>query len=233
MGAAAPCYSPAMHDSRAFTAIAALFAVILIVSNVASAKLVSFWGLTLDAGTVLFPLSYIFGDVLTEVYGYAASRRVIWLGFGSTVLASAVFLLVGVLPPSPEWGGQDAYMAILGLTPRIVAASLLAYLVGEFANSYVLARMKVAMEGKMLWARTIGSTLVGELLDSVIFVLAAFWGVFDTGVIVPLIVSNYVFKVAVEVLFTPLTYAIVRSLKARDHTDVYDCATDFNPFRIG
>lgn len=221
-----------MQDSRAFTAIAALFAVVLIVSNVASAKIVSFWGLTLDAGTVLFPLSYIFGDVLTEVYGYAASRRVIWIGFGSSLLASAVFMLVGVLPASPEWGGQEAYQAILGLTPRIVMASLCAYLVGEFANSYVLARMKVAMDGRALWMRTIGSTLVGELLDSAIFVVAAFWGVLPTSLILPLILSNYVFKVAIEALFTPATYAIVGYLKRHDRTDVYDRTTDFNPFRL-
>lgn len=221
-----------MHDSRFYTAITALFAVVLIVSNVASAKLTSFWGLTLDGGTILFPLSYIFDDVLTEVYGYGAGRRVIWTGFACTLLASAVFMAVGALPVSPEWNGQDAYMAILGLTPRIVLASLIAYLVGEFSNSYVLAKMKVITEGKWLWSRTIGSTVVGELLDSALFVCIAFIGVFPNDVIIPLIVSNYVFKVGVEVLFTPVTYAIVGYLKKHDQRDVYDRDTNFNPFTL-
>ena len=221
-----------MPRSDSYTFITALFAVILIVSNIASTKITAFWGLTLDAGTLLFPLSYIFGDILTEVYGYAASRRVIWIGFVGSFLASAIFMLVAVLPSAPDWGNQDAYMAILGLTPRIVAASLLAYLVGQFANSYVLARMKVMTEGKWLAARTIGSTLVGELLDSAIFVVAAFFGVFTNDIIVPLIVSNYIFKVGVEVVFTPLTYAIVAYLKRTECVDTYDRGTNFNPFRL-
>lgn len=220
---------PASHT---YTLIAVLFAAVLLVSNVASSKLTGFWGLTLDAGTVLFPLSYIFGDVLTEVYGYAAARRVIWMGFASTLMGALVFMLVGALPPAPEWGNQGAYEAILGLTPRIVLASLAAYLVGQFVNSYVLARLKVRMAGKRLWMRTIGSTLVGELLDSSIFVMIAFWGVFAAPLIVSLIVSNYLFKVAVEVLFTPATYALVGYLKRREGVDAYDSSTDFNPFAV-
>lgn len=221
-----------MKDSRAYTLIAVLFAAVLIVSNVASSKLTSFWGLTLDAGTVLFPLSYIFGDILTEVYGYAATRRVIWMVFVSALLASLVFMCVGALPPAPEWGNQGAYESILGLTPRIVLASLVAYLVGQFVNSYVLARMKVRMAGRHLWMRTIGSTLVGELLDSAIFVLVAFSGVFAAPIIVSLVVSNYIFKVAVEALFTPITYRAVGYLKRLEGVDAYDRDTDFTPFAL-
>ena len=221
-----------MKDSRAYTLIAVLFAAVLIVSNVASSKLTSFWGLTLDAGTVLFPLSYIFGDILTEVYGYAATRRVIWMGFVSALLASLVFMCVGALPPAPEWGNQGSYESILGLTPRIVLASLVAYLVGQFVNSYVLARMKVRMAGRHLWMRTIGSTLVGELLDSAIFVLVAFSGVFAAPIIVSLVVSNYIFKVAVEALFTPITYRAVGYLKRLEGVDAYDRDTDFTPFAL-
>jgi uncharacterized integral membrane protein (TIGR00697 family) len=221
-----------MTDSRLYTLISVLFAVVLVVSNIAASKITHIWGLTLDAGTVLFPLSYIFGDVLTEVYGYAASRRVIWTGFACTFLAAATFIVVGWLPPAPEWGNQAAYMAILGLTPRIVLASLVAFLVGEFANSYVLAKMKVAMLGKHLWMRTIGSTVVGELLDTGIFTIVAFWGVLPQSIILPLIVSMYIFKVAIEAVFTPVTYAVVAYLKKHDKTDVYDRDTDFNPFHI-
>lgn len=219
-------------DSRAYTLITVFFAVVLVISDIASAKIASFGGLTLDGGTILFPLSYIFGDILTEVYGYASSRRVIWIGFACSLLASAVFMIVGALPAAQGWGGQDAYMAILGVTPRIVLASILAFLIGEFSNSYVLAKMKVMTEGKWLWTRTIGSTLVGELLDSVVFVSVAFIGAFSSGLILPLILSNYAFKVAVEVVFTPVTYAIVRYLKRQDRSDVYDRDTDFNPFRV-
>lgn len=211
--------------------ITALFAVVLVVSNVASTKLTGFWGLTFDAGTLLFPLSYIFGDILTEVYGYATSRRVIWIGFAATFLAALVFIVVGFLPPAAVWPHQEAYGAILGLTPRIVLASLLAYLVGEFANSYIMARMKVWAEGKWLWMRTIGSTLVGEFLDSTIFVLVAFAGIFAPTTIFALIVSNYLFKTLVEVVFTPVTYALVRFLKREEGLDVYDRDTNFNPFR--
>ena len=221
-----------MTNSRAYTLITALFAVVLVVSNVAASKVTSFWGLTLDAGTVLFPLSYIFGDVLTEVYGYAASRRVIWIGFASTFLAAATFMIVGALPPAPEWGNQAAYESILGLTPRIVCASLVAFLIGEFANSYVLARIKVAMAGKYLWMRTVGSTLVGELLDTSVFTIVAFWGVFPDNIILPMIISMYLFKVAIEVVFTPVTYAVVRYLKKHEGVDVYDRDTNFNPFRV-
>lgn len=220
-----------MKQFRFLTPITALFVTVLLVSNIASSKLTGFWGLTLDAGTILFPLAYIFGDILTEVYGYATSRRVIWTGFACLTLASVVFMVVQYLPPAADWTNQLAYEAILGLTPRIVLASLCAYLVGEFANSYVLAKMKVAMAGKRLWMRTIGSTLVGEFFDSVIFVSIAFGGVYALPVLTVIIFSNYIFKVVVEVVFTPVTYKIVALLKRLEGVDFYDTRTRFTPLR--
>lgn len=218
-----------MQPYRFLTPITALFVTVLLVSNIASSKLTGFWGLTLDAGTILFPLLYIFGDVLTEVYGYAASRRVIWTGFACVTLASLVFMVVEYLPPAADWPNQPAYEAILGLTPRIVLASLCAYVVGEFANSYVLAKMKVVMAGRHLWMRTIGSTLVGELLDSFLFVSIAFAGIYPAALLIALVWSNYVFKVAVEVVFTPVTYKLVAFLKQTERVDFYDKVTRFTP----
>ncbi|MFA6550763.1 MAG: queuosine precursor transporter, partial [Candidatus Gracilibacteria bacterium] len=186
-------------------------------------------------GTILFPLSYIFGDILTEVYGYAQSRKVIWTGFFMILLASVVFIVVGALKPSPDWNGQAAYDQILGLTPRIVVASITAYFAGEFSNSYILAKMKIWMKGKFLWMRTIGSTLVGEAFDTTIFIMLAFFGVegFSNELLLTLIISNYVFKVLVEILFTPITYAATRFLKKREEEDHFDHGTNFNPFKIG
>src|SRR3989344_2153967 len=154
--------------------ISVLFVAVLLISNIASTKIVQLGWLTFDGGTLLFPLSYIFADILTEVYGFAKSRRVIWLGFFCAFTMSVLLYIVGELPAAADWGNQGAYDAILGQAPRIVAASLLAYLCGEFINSYILAKMKVWMEGKRLWARTIGSTVVGELVDSTLFILVAF-----------------------------------------------------------
>jgi uncharacterized integral membrane protein (TIGR00697 family) len=221
-----------MSDTRNYTLITALFVAVLIISEVAATKIAAIGPFTLPGATFLFPLSYIFGDVLTEVYGYRASRRVVWTGFFCTALAALVFAIVGILPPAPAWPGQDAYMAILGQTPRIVAASLLAYLFGEFANSFVLAKMKVYTGGKWLWMRTIGSTVVGEFLDSAIFILVAFWGILPSPLLLALITSNYIVKVGIEVVFTPVTYAIVGYLKKHDESDVYDRETDFNPFKL-
>ena len=214
------------------TFITAFFVTVLLVSNVASSKILVLGPFTFDGGTILFPLSYIFGDILTEVYGYARSRRVIWTGFAMILLASAVFMIVGALPPAADWTGQAAYDQILGLTPRIVAASLTAYFFGEFSNSFILAKMKILTSGKYLWMRTIGSTLVGEGFDTVIFVLVAFWGVLPSELLWTIIVSNYIFKVGVEILFTPVTYAVANFLKKREHEDYYDRKTDFNPFKV-
>ena len=212
--------------------ITAFFVTALIVSNVASSKIVAMGSFSFDGGTLLFPLVYIFGDILTEVYGYARSRRVIWTGFLMMALAAAVFMIVGVLPSATGWDGQAAYDKILGITPRIMAASMLAYFFGEFSNSFIMAKMKVVMKGKMLWARTIGSTLVGEALDTLIFILASFAGVLPYDLLIVVIISNYIFKVGVEVVFTPVTYAITRFLKREESEDYYDNKTDFNPFKL-
>jgi len=211
--------------------ITGFFVAVLLISNIASTKILDFGLFTFDGGTLLFPLSYIFGDILTEVYGYSRSRKVIWLGFASAALMSATLALVSSLPPAQGWNHQQAYEAILGTTPRIVVASLAAYWCGEFLNSYVLAKMKLLSEGRWLWMRTIGSTLAGEALDTAVFGLVAFSGVLEPPLLVTLMISNYVFKCGVEIVFTPATYAVVKRLKQIEHVDWYDRDTDFNPFR--
>ena len=230
-----------------FDLVMALFVTVLLVSNIASSAKIVDWGLSLfglplafDAGTVLFPLSYIFGDVLTEVYGYRRSRRVIWMGFACAALMSAVLWLVGRLPGEATWAanvGQAQYDAILGgvSTGAIVLASLAAYWCGEFSNSYVLAKMKLLTRGRWLWTRTIGSTLVGEGVDTVIFIsLATLLKVpgFAPTIWLTLVVTNYIFKCGVEALMTPVTYRIVNSLKRAESQDYFDYGTDFNPFRL-
>lgn len=212
--------------------IMAAFVTILLVSNVASSKITVLGPFTFDGGTILFPLSYIFGDVLTEVYGYQRSRRVIWTGFAAILLMAAVFSMVGALPPAEGWENQKAYEAILGLTPRIVVASLVAYWAGEFTNSAVLAKMKVLTDGHWLWTRTIGSTLLGEGVDTLLFVVIAFYGVLPGALLWTVALSNYVFKCGVEVLFTPLTYRVVNALKRAEREDYYDRTTRLSPFHL-
>lgn len=213
-----------------FDLIMAMFVAVLLISNVASTKIVAFFGLTFDGGTLLFPLSYIFGDILTEVYGYARSRRVIWTGFLCAAVMSLVLMVVNALPAASDWPHQEAFNTILGLTPRIVLASLIAYFAGEFSNSYIMAKVKVAMKGKMLWVRTVSSTLVGEGIDTVLFVGIAFYGVLPNSLLLAIFVSNYIFKCGIEILFTPLTYKIVSFLKKNEGEDYYDKKTDFSPF---
>ncbi|MFA7192278.1 MAG: queuosine precursor transporter [Candidatus Paceibacterota bacterium] len=210
--------------------ISVFFVAVLLISNIASTKIVDFGYFTFDGGTLLFPLSYIFGDILTEVYGYKNSRKVIWLGFFSAFIMSLVFIVVGKLPAAPGWDNQAAYEMILGSTPRIVLASLVAYLCGSFSNSIIMAKMKVMTKGKHLWARTIGSTIVGEFVDSTLFILVAFAGVLPSALIVTLIISNYVFKTLIEILFTPVTYKVVNFLKKNEGVDIYDTDTKLNPF---
>ena len=212
--------------------ITASFVAVLLISNIASTKIVEMGRFTFDGGTLLFPLAYIFGDVLTEVYGFHRARRVIWTGFLWIAIAAGVFALVDSLPAAPEYELQESFTAILGQTPRIVLASLVAYLAGEFVNSVILARLKVRTQGRHLWVRTTSSTLFGQGVDTVIFVLIAFGGVFSSGAIWDIISSNYVFKVGVEVILTPVTYLVVRWLKRSEGVDVYDRTTDFNPFRL-
>lgn len=212
--------------------IAAFFVAVLLISNIASTKIVDLGVFTFDGGTLLFPLSYIFGDILTEVYGYARSRKVIWLGFICAALMSVTLTIVGALPPAAEWGYQEAYEQILGLTPRIIVASLIAYFAGEFSNSYTLAKLKVLTQGKWLWTRTVSSTLIGQILDTALFILIAFTGVVPNSLLLPLIVSNYLFKCGVEILLTPVTYWFTSWLKQQEQEDYYDSNTNFNPFRL-
>ncbi|MDP3245273.1 MAG: queuosine precursor transporter [bacterium] len=221
-----------MKSFKYFDLIMAFFVAVLLISNVASTKILQFGPFTFDGGTLLFPLSYIFGDILTEVYGYGRSRRVIWMGFLMTFLMAVVFIIVGKLPAASGWENQDAYMKILGLTPRIVAASLLAYFAGEFSNSYILAKMKILTKGRWLWTRTIGSTVAGEAVDSVLFVVIAFAGIIPAGLLFAMVLSNYIFKTCIEVILTPLTYKVVGFLKRREQEDYFDTTTKFNPFRI-
>lgn len=213
-----------------FDFIMASFVAVLLISNIASTKIVQVGPLTFDGGTVLFPLAYIFGDVLTEVYGYSRGRRVIWTGFIWIAIAALVFTVIDKMQPAPGWELQDAFSAILGQTPRIVLGSMLAFWAGEFVNSYVLAKMKVATKGRWLWTRTIASTLFGEGVDTVVFLLVAFWGVLPIELLISIAISNYIFKVGIEVLFTPATYGIVGFLKRKENEDYYDVDTDFNPF---
>ena len=228
-----PAAHRSMCYSNAFVVVVALFVTALITANITAVKLIGVFGLVLPAAVIVFPISYICGDVLTEVYGYRAVQRVIWLGFFCNLLAVAAIYLGGILPAAPFWQDQGAYEAILGYTPRILAASFLAYLVGEFANSYVLARMKVATDGRWLWSRTIGSTLVGQGLDSLVFILLAFAGTIPLGVMISAVVAQWLVKSAYEVLATPLTYAVVKRLKRTEGVDVYDRDTNFNPLPIG
>lgn len=221
-----------MTQYRYYDLILGLFVAVILISNIASTKVLDLGPFTFDGGTILFPISYIFGDILTEVYGYRRSRRVIWTGFFAAFLMSAILMIVGRLPAAEGWENQEAYEKILGLTPRIVLASLIAYFSGEFSNSYTLAKMKILTGGKWLWSRTIGSTVVGEGVDTVLFVLIAFYGVFPNDLLLAVMISNYIFKVGFEVICTPLTYAVVGFLKKKEGVDFYDRTTDFSPFSL-
>lgn len=226
--------------------IMAAFVAVLIVSNIASSAKIVDWGFSLfgvrmafDAGTLLFPISYIFGDVLTEVYGYRRSRRVIWTGFACLVLSSLVFRIISQLPGEAAWegyAGQNAFNAILGgmSSGGIVLASLLGFWSGEFSNSFVLAKMKILTRGRWLWTRTIGSTLVGELVDTMIFIgIASLFKVFPWVLFITLVLTNYLFKCGIEALMTPVTYRMVRLLKNAENEDYFDINTNFNPFTMG
>lgn len=210
--------------------ITAFFVAVLLISNVASSKITQIGPLSLDGGTLIFPLTYIFGDILTEVYGFKKARKVIWLGVFANLLMAATFMVVGLLPSAPDWPNQGAYTAILGWTPRIVLASITAYFMGEFVNSVILSRLKVITKGRWLWSRTIGSTLVGQLIDTLIFITIAFAGALPNELLVSLIISNYLFKTGIEVLFTPITYKIVNFLKKAENEDHYDTNVVYTPF---
>lgn len=215
--------------SNALLVIVALFVATLLAANVIAVKLIAPMGLVLPAAIVIFPVSYILGDVLTEVYGYSTARRVIWLGFAANLVFVAAAALAQALPPAGFWDGQAAFERILGATPRLLAASFAAYLVGEFANAFVLAKMKIATGGRHLWARTIGSTLVGQGLDSLVFIAAAFAGIIPAEALAGAIVTQWLVKSAYEAAATPLTYIVVGYLKRREGLDSFDRSTSFNP----
>ncbi|MDZ4765765.1 MAG: queuosine precursor transporter [Chloroflexota bacterium] len=232
------------RDYRYFDFIMAMFVTVLLLSNLlSSAKIIdvgiSLFGLPLsfDAGTLVFPIAYIFGDILTEVYGYQRSRRVIWTGFLATVLMGLFVWVAGVLPGESAWNGyagQSAYNVILGGVSGLIVASLIAYLAGEFSNSFVLARLKVATNGRFLPLRTIGSTLVGQGVDTLIFFpIAAALGVFPWEIVPSLMLTNYILKVGLEILLTPVTLTVIRALKRAENEDYFDRDTNFNPFRVG
>lgn len=225
------CATPAQY-SVWFMGVVALFVTCLLTANITAVKLVTIFGFLVPAGIVIFPLSYIIGDVLTEVYGYRQARRVIWLGFGCNVVAVLAIWVGQILPAASFWDGQAAYERILGHAPRLLMASFLAYLVGEFANAFVLAKMKIATEGRWLWMRTISSTLVGQGLDSLVFITLAFVGTIPLPRLVSAIVTQWLVKTAYEALVTPLTYLVVRFLKRHEGVDVYDHDTRFNPLLV-
>src|SRR5690349_21808540 len=215
-----------------FVAIAALFVTCLITANIIAVKLLFLFGFPVPAGIIIFPLSYLFGDVLTEVYGYGAARRVIWLGFACNLLVVVAIYVAGLAAPAPFWQNQAAYNTILGFTPRLLLASFAAYLVGEFTNSFVLAKLKIATQGRWLWTRTIGSTFIGEGLDTIIFISIAFWGIIPGSLMLQAILTQWIFKVVYEVLATPFTYWVVGFLKRRENIDTFDYETNFSPFQF-
>jgi queuosine precursor transporter len=207
-----------------------IFVVVLLVSNLVAQKVCRLGPLTISGAELLFPITYIFGDVFTEVYGYKESRRAIWIGFPASALLSAAGALAVALPADPGWHNQAAFETVFGLVPRFVAASLIAYWVGEFANAFTLARLKVVTRGRWLWTRTIGSTVVGQAFDTVLVMVISFAGTVSTHTLIRLILSSYLIKVVYEVLATPLTYAGVAWLKRQEGIDPFDIHTDFNPF---
>ena len=217
---------------RYFDIIVASFAAMLLISNLAATKLIAFGSIITDGGAILFPLIYILNDVLTEVYGYKYARRAIWTGFGVMLLAVLAFTIVRYLPSAPEYTAQASYEAVLGFFPRIVLASLAAYLVGSFLNSYVLAKLKLRTKGKKLWLRLISSTAVGELFDTIVFGLVAFAGILGATDMIIFILVGWLFKTGVEVVMLPLTSRVVAYLRRVDGVDAYDKKTDFNPLGV-
>lgn len=221
-----------MIASHRFVVVVALFVTCLITANIIIVKQISIGNLVLPAAIIIFPLSYIFGDVLTEVYGYQQARRVIWLGFLCNLIAVAAIWIGKILPPAPVFEAQTAYERILGSTPRFLLASFVAYLAGEFANSFVLAKMKIRTRGRWLWTRTIGSTLVGQGIDTLIVLTIAFGGVLPLSVLGTMILSHWLVKTAYETVATPFTYGVVGYLKRKEGIDVYDYGIDFNPLHV-
>jgi uncharacterized integral membrane protein (TIGR00697 family) len=230
-----------MKTYKYYDFIMAAFVCVLLCSNLigaakaAQVNLPWLGPVTFGAGVLFFPISYIFGDILTEVYGYGKDRRVVWAGFGALLFASVMSWVVLSLPAAADDFNRDYQShlsAVFGNTPRIMAASVLAFWCGSFSNSYVLAKMKLLTEGKWLWSRTIGSTLVGEAVDSGLFYVLAFYGIWPTGQVIAVAVAQYILKTSWEVVMTPVTYKVVAFLKAKEHEDHYDRHTHFTPFKL-
>jgi hypothetical protein len=218
--------------SPVFLVLSCLFVTSLLLSNIIAGKLILVFHLVLPAAVILFPLTYLFGDVMTEVYGYRKARLVIWVGFACNALMAMVFLATITLPHPSFWQNQNAYATVLGMTPRLVAASLAAYWAGEFSNSAILSVMKKLTGGRWLWTRTIGSTIAGQGVDTLIFIVAAFSGLVPGGVLTQMVVGQYLWKVAYEAAATPLTYLIVGWLKRAEGIDTFDWGVRYNPFRL-
>ena len=209
------------------------FVTVLLLSNTMGVtKITEMFGYSFSAGNLFFPISYIFGDILTEVYGYARARKVVWAGFCALAFASLMAWVVVNMPPAPGFTNQAAVESIFGATPRVALASLVGFFCGEFCNSFTLAKMKIITKGKHLWSRTIGSTVIGELADTMVFYPLAFLGVLETGLIIQIMIANYILKVGWEVVNTPITYKIVSFLKRAENEDYYDTNTDFTPFSL-
>lgn len=217
---------------RYFSIVTGVFVTCLIISNIITVKIVAVGDVVMSAAITIFPISYIFGDILTEVYGYARSRQVIWTGFACNLLAVIAIQIGAWLPAAPFWEGQAAYEQILGYAPRLLLASFIAYLVGEFTNSFVLAKLKIVTQGKWLWSRTISSTLIGQGFDTALFTLIAFTGTLTPAVMLNISLTEWLLKCSYEALATPITYAVVNYLKRAEREDYYDDHTDFNPFRV-
>jgi queuosine precursor transporter len=228
-----PSSKSSQGEFKYLSLISGLFVATLLISNTTSGKLWQFWEFTFPAGVILFPVSYIFGNILTEVYGYARSRQVIWTGFAANTLMAVTYWIVIGLPPASFWKNQEAFALTLGQVPRIVFASLLGYLIGEFANSVVLAKMKIRTQGRHLWTRTIGSTIIGQAADTFTFIAIGFGGLWPLKYLAVTAGSLYGFKVLYEIAATPLTYAAVHFLKSREQIDYYDINTNFSPFFKG
>jgi uncharacterized integral membrane protein (TIGR00697 family) len=220
------------HISPLFLVLACFFVTSLLVSNLIAGKLANFLGLTLPAAVILFPLTYIFGDILTEVYGFQRARLIIWTGFGANLFMVVIFMITLSLPYPEFWKGQAAFQSVLGMTPRVVFASLAGYWGGEFLNSMALSRIKVLTRGRLLWVRTIGSTVIGEGVDTVLFISIAFIGMMPSAELGKMMLAQYIWKVSYEVLVTPLTYVIVNWVKQRERLDTFDEGIRYNPFNL-
>lgn len=223
--------SKSKNEYRYLALVAGIFVASILIANTTASKLFQVWQFVFPAGIIVFPISYIFGDILTEVYGYVRARRIIWTGFAASILMALVYWAAIQIPPAPFWEGQEAFAFVLGQVPRIVLASILGYLVGEFLNSFVLAKMKIWSKGRYLWTRTVGSSVVGQGADTIVFIAVAFGGTIPGALLLTTMVSVYVFKVLYEIAATPVTYMVVNFLKKQEGIDYYDTETNFSPLR--